>query len=663
MLIDQSPTRLSVQQWIDAGDWPAAIEEACGVTENSVPLTPADAWPSVMVLYLQGEMAAAESVLARVSDGAATEAGDRALLAAWGASVGWARGNPSACRGQVESALSLARSCGNQRALAAAHTVRALLAAAEGDRRANDRHYALALSAAERAGDRTQQLRIRANRASQRVEEGDLDGGLAELDEALELLPGPHPAMVGLAQHNRADLLLRRGRLDEARTGFRAACVTLQQAGSGIVAYPLAGLGECHELRGDLQQARAAYEEAVRVADETGITQTLVPALCGLARVLAATGDPVAPTIAARAVAHSDGLNSAIAHAAAGWAVVATDPTTARARAARAIELARVHRAPAALADALELAATASSFGEMADDAARVFADIGDHVGAARLALARARVGAGRAPAAARVLAEHRLRVLGVDPSTGTRSLAPRARSGAGRTSVRVLGSFAVVRDGDELPPSAWKSRKARDLLKLLIARRGRPVSREELAETLWPGEDDVANRLSITLSVLRAVLDPTRTAPPVIAGPSGIAYDPRTLLVDVDTFLELAATGCGAVGAKDARWLLEAAAAAYQGDVLADEPELRAVQELRDEALSRYLEAMRALGRVCADEGDVDGARRAWLRVLERDPYDEGTALRLIDALRAAGRLGEAAQQHRRYAERMRELGVPARP
>ncbi|MEV6241104.1 tetratricopeptide repeat protein [Lentzea sp. NPDC051838] len=655
-------------------DWPAAIDEAYRVTEDFGPLTAAQAWPLVMVLYLQGDMAAARAVLARVPDAGdrvllarvpdaaagldvgdrvlrakvpgdeSGDLGDRALLAAWGASVVWAQGTP--CRDQVESALALARASGDQRALAAAHTVRALVAAAEGDRRANDRHYALALSAAERAGDRTQQLRIRANRASQRVEEGDLDGGLAELDDALELLPGAHPAMVGLAQHNRADLLLRRGRLDDARKGFRAACLTLQQAGSGIVAYPLAGLGECHELRGDLQQARAAYEEAVRVADETGITPTLVPALCGLARVLAATGDPLAPTIAARAVAHSDGLSSAMAHAAAGWAVVATDPAAARTWATQAIELARVHRAPTALADALELASVAGDTGE---DAARVFADIGDQIGVARVALSRA------GSAAARVLAEHRLRGLGVDPSTGTRSLAVRT---AARTSVRVLGSFAVVRDGEELPPSAWKSRKARDLLKLLIVRRGRPVSREELAQTLWPGESDVANRLSITLSVLRAVLDPTRTAPPVIAGPSGIAYDPRTLLVDVDTFLELAAAGC----ADETRLLLEAAANAYEGDVLGDEPELRVVQELRDETLNRYLEVMRTLGRVCAAEGDVDGARRAWSRVLERDPYDEGTALRLIDALRAAGRLGEAARQHRRYAERMRELGVPVR-
>jgi DNA-binding SARP family transcriptional activator len=113
-------------------------------------------------------------------------------------------------------------------------------------------------------------------------------------------------------------------------------------------------------------------------------------------------------------------------------------------------------------------------------------------------------------------------------------------------------------------------------------------------------------------------------------------------------------------VGAGDARRLLEAAAAACPDDVLADEPELLAVQALRDETLARYLEAMSTLGQLCADEGDVDGARRAWLRAIERNPYDEGTALRLIDTLWAAGRLGEATRHYDRYAERMRELGVP---
>ena len=42
---------------------------------------------------------------------------------------------------------------------------------------------------------------------------------------------------------------------------------------------------------------------------------------------------------------------------------------------------------------------------------------------------------------------------------------------------VRTLGGFVVIRDGEPLPASAWQSKKARTLLKILIARRGRPVA------------------------------------------------------------------------------------------------------------------------------------------------------------------------------------------
>ena len=48
---------------------------------------------------------------------------------------------------------------------------------------------------------------------------------------------------------------------------------------------------------------------------------------------------------------------------------------------------------------------------------------------------------------------------------------------------------------------------------KILVARHGRRVAREALAEALWPGEapGPVANRLSVALSTLRSVLDPAR--------------------------------------------------------------------------------------------------------------------------------------------------------
>lgn len=52
-------------------------------------------------------------------------------------------------------------------------------------------------------------------------------------------------------------------------------------------------------------------------------------------------------------------------------------------------------------------------------------------------------------------------------------------------------------------------------------------------------------------------------------------------------------------------------------------------------------------------------GTRSRWLRVLERDPYDEAAHLALVASLSAASRHGDARRAYRRYSERMREIGV----
>ena len=45
--------------------------------------------------------------------------------------------------------------------------------------------------------------------------------------------------------------------------------------------------------------------------------------------------------------------------------------------------------------------------------------------------------------------------------------------------TLQTLGGFRVLRQGIPVPADAWKSKKARDLLKILAARRGRPVARD----------------------------------------------------------------------------------------------------------------------------------------------------------------------------------------
>jgi DNA-binding SARP family transcriptional activator len=64
-----------------------------------------------------------------------------------------------------------------------------------------------------------------------------------------------------------------------------------------------------------------------------------------------------------------------------------------------------------------------------------------------------------------------------------------------------------------------------------------------------------------------------------------------------------------------------------------------------------------RALGELAVSRADYDAAVRYYLRILERDAFDERAHLGLVAALQREGRHGEARRQYRAYAARMVEL------
>jgi DNA-binding SARP family transcriptional activator len=145
--------------------------------------------------------------------------------------------------------------------------------------------------------------------------------------------------------------------------------------------------------------------------------------------------------------------------------------------------------------------------------------------------------------------------------------------------AIQALGRFSVLREGVPVPLREWQSRKARDLLKLLVARLGRPAPRECLLEALWPEEDPrrTRPRLSVALSTVRAVLDPDRRLEAehyVAATRETVALDTSRLMLDLEAFLAradaaLALVRRGAVGAVAE---LEVAEAAYGGDFLEED-------------------------------------------------------------------------------------------
>lgn len=72
-------------------------------------------------------------------------------------------------------------------------------------------------------------------------------------------------------------------------------------------------------------------------------------------------------------------------------------------------------------------------------------------------------------------------------PDGDLATVAAERRADLGRQEIRLLGPFAVLRDGQPLADHEIGSRKARALLKRLLVERDRVVGMDALAEVLWP--------------------------------------------------------------------------------------------------------------------------------------------------------------------------------
>ena len=246
----------------------------------------------------------------------------------------------------------------------------------------------------------------------------------------------------------------------------------------------------------------------------------------------------------------------------------------------------------------------------------------------------------------------------------------PSPREEAG-VAVRSLGAFRVFRDGVPIPATAWQSKKARALLKILLARRGRSTPRDLLMEALWPEQDParLANRLSVALATVRAVLDPHKGHPPehfVAADKDSIRLELEHVTVDVEEFLGHARDGlalASAGRADEAVTPLAEAEALYVGDFLEEDLYEDWAADLREEARATYIAVARTLAERALESGDRDAAVRYYLRILDKDFWDEEAHLRLVSALERAGRHGEARRRYGAYAARMGELDLPISP
>jgi DNA-binding SARP family transcriptional activator len=313
-----------------------------------------------------------------------------------------------------------------------------------------------------------------------------------------------------------------------------------------------------------------------------------------------------------------------------------------------------------ALADTLlDTDPTDPRIGELGEQARRSIDDLGLEVFARRLTALTERRAASRGTGT------------GTEPSGAPTKVGVGMASRPttdGRPRIAVLGTFEVNATDGTVP--RWTSRKARQLLKILVARRGAPIPREALMEMLWPEEDleSLSNRLAVAISTVRRALDPLRAEPAdrFIAAESGaLKLVVRNVDLDTEQFLAAArrAIDASRSGSPDARSLVRAARAGYGGDALADEPYADWARSLRAETTDIYAALLRIDAADCEAEGDHVAAADAHRRLLELDAYDEPAHVGLIRSLRCLGAHGQADAALARYRAAMAELGVPADP
>jgi DNA-binding SARP family transcriptional activator len=656
---------------------PALLSRAADVLAPGGGLLPVGlAWRLGYALHQAGCFADALAVYDRaVDDG--NDPIDTANLLSSKASSLWATGDATACRSTADAALEAAQACGDDAAIAAAWVSQALVCVLEGDLDANLVAYEKGLAAAERAGDVLTQARIHNNLGSRCNSEGRYAEALPHLDRAIALAESVSapPPVRALSLVTRADTLLGLGRVEECLAEVHLARDLTRTSQSPLLGLAVVGIGDANRVCGNATQAALAYREALVIAERNGNAQVAVPALSGLARALVVDDVDEAQGLVKRALDQPAAVGQVDPLLAAGWVCLATGDLDSAGEFSRlAVREAGRRHDSRGLAEALELQSLLLSGPravDLLDEAGTLWRSTGNTVGMAVNQVLRGRA---TGDSVAEQTARRRLRALGVrdDATRIAGPLQALGDVGRARVSIRTLGAFAVLCDGEPVPASAWQSRKSRDALKILAGKRGRPITRDALADRLWPDSDGSGNRLSVVLSTLRSVLDPGKARASdhyLCADRESVRLDTEHVEIDAVVFAQTATAALRALRSGDRHDVagvvgeLERAAAMYTGHYLEDDPYSDFTVDVRDELLSLALEVKRELALALIAGGEQQRAIPWLVGLIADDPYDEPSHHHLIATLHQARRHGEARRAYRGYAHRMREIGTPATP
>ena len=217
----------------------------------------------------------------------------------------------------------------------------------------------------------------------------------------------------------------------------------------------------------------------------------------------------------------------------------------------------------------------------------------------------------------------------------------------------RLLGRFCVEGPSGPLPDGVLGNRKARLLLKALVARRGRHLSMDSIIDVLWDGVgpakavENVASLVSRLRTILGADLIEGGRSGYRLVLPSGCTVDvddAERLVAEAESRLDAGQPALAVTAAAQAMELLAA------GDPLEEEPVGGEwVEELRRELGQLVRRARAASWRATSAVGEHRRALHIAQAAVATDPLDEEAQRAVLAAYHRLGESGEALAAYER--------------
>ncbi len=228
---------------------------------------------------------------------------------------------------------------------------------------------------------------------------------------------------------------------------------------------------------------------------------------------------------------------------------------------------------------------------------------------------------------------------------------------------IKCLGGFKAMRGRVPVCDSEWKSKRAKAFVKLLVARDGYSVPREQVAEMLWPDTDpdELGRTFNSMLHRVRKVLEPKHipgNAGSCILHEDGVIKLNKDMVwTDVGQLIShLDATDRLKSGRKSENVLeeYEKAFALYEGDFLPEDLYSDWASSTRDRLRVRYLRALEDAAGIAETSGDHDRALRFYEKMFSADPCNEKACCWLMTRYQSDAQRGKAIRTYERCERAM---------